>query len=142
MIQNKPAKRFDYNAYMEGRRVGKYVIKYIEEDLPEEVVTESAINILITVEEVLPEETITETAVNSTEPVKEIPDALIYDTEKNTASIISVDTGGNTIADYPELNMLNNSEKFIKCDAIVSGAISFKGLPDINCRGAPFKLLS
>lgn len=142
MIQNKPAKRFDYNAYMEGRRIGKYVIKYIEEDLPEEVVTESAINILITVEEVLPEETITETAVNSTKPVKEITDALIYDTDKDTVSIISIDTGGINIADYPELNTLNNSNRFIKRDAIVLGTISFKGLPDINCRGAPFTLLS
>ena len=142
MIQNKPAKRFDYNAYMEGRRVGIYVIKYIEEDPPEEAVTEAVINTPCHVIEDLPEEIITETSVNSTKPVKEIPDALLYDTDKDTAGIIFVDTGGITIADYPELYTLNNSSRFIKCGAIVLGIIAFKGLPEINCRGAPFTLLS
>ena len=34
--ENKPTRRFDYNAYIQARLAGKYVIAYIEEDIQDE----------------------------------------------------------------------------------------------------------
>ena len=113
--ENKPAKRFDYNAYIQGRRASKYVIAYIDNDIPEEPLTEH-IN-------------------NSIEPYKNNNfDTEVSEKEKYESGPETIDTGIDGLSAYPEL--ITNSIP-VKCEVIILYNIPFKQVPDINCRGAP-----
>jgi len=113
--ENKPAKRFDYNAYIQGRLAGKYVIAYIDEDIPEESLTEH-IN-------------------DSIEPFADISyDEIVLKDENGRSETGVTFAGIDGLSAYPEL--ITNSIP-VKCEVIILHNIPSKQVPDINCRGAP-----
>lgn len=113
--ENKPAKRFDYNAYIQARLDGKYVVAYIEEDVQKKSITQDIID--------------------SIEPFADISfDTIVSKEEKGTSETGVTDAGSNGFSGYPELITYKVPVNF---EAIILCNIPFKQVPTINCRGAP-----
>ena len=114
--ENKPAKRFDYNAYIQGRLAGKYVIAYIDEDITEKSLTEH-IN-------------------DSIEPFADISYDVIVSKEEKGKLAITIIVNGNR-AQNSKLNTINKAGLITNCDRTHLHSKPFHHVPDINCRGAP-----
>lgn len=104
----KPARRFDYDAYIKGRMAGKYVVTYIEEEIPEEDVASNSDDI---------------SPVLLTNPVRDY-----FNNSSATISLNSSDFFSSEIQDFALLYQLllpkNNIPYLLR-----------KGI--LNCRGAP-----
>jgi len=113
--ENKPAKRFDYNTYIQGRLAGKYVIAYIDEDIQEQPFTQDVID--------------------DVEPTEGDINKLMPFTDKKVAE--SIDVTNDVFEGYPELNIICEAGLIINCDVFLLKNILFHYMPKINCRGAP-----
>ncbi|KGO88620.1 hypothetical protein Q765_01580 [Flavobacterium rivuli WB 3.3-2 = DSM 21788] len=111
--ENKTAKRFDYNAYIQGRLAGKYVIAYIDEDIYIEPLTEHINDSIVPFTDI----------DFDTVPSKEGKSILADD------AFEAFDRSSN-------FNILNNNIPF-NYRLVTGSNFPFQQMPDINCRGAP-----
>jgi len=112
--ENKPAKRFDYDAYIQARLAGKYVTAYIDEEISKQPLTDH-IN-------------------DNDEPVADMTlDTIVSKKEKGRSETGVTFAGSASLSAYPELT----NSIAAKCEVIILYNIPFMQVPDINCRGAP-----